>query len=106
MNWRAAHECARWCFAEASLHFAGRAGASEDSVEELEPLSFLLGRLLDQLCARLEARALAVRTVHIRFELEPSFEKDVQALKDESRKKTAPKEYTKSSNFAGGHARV
>jgi protein ImuB len=67
----------------------------EDSVEELEPLSFLLGRLLDQLCARLEARALAVRTIHIRFELEPSFEKDVQALKDESRKKTAPKEYVK-----------
>jgi protein ImuB len=31
----------------------------------------------------------------IRFELEPSFEKDVQALNDESRKKTAPKEYTK-----------
>ena len=67
----------------------------EDSVEELEPLSFLLGRLLDQLCARLEARALAVRTVRMRFELEPSFEKDVQTLKDESRKKTAPKEYTK-----------
>ena len=67
----------------------------EDSIEELEPLSFLLGRLLDQLCARLEARALAVRTFHIRFELEPSFEKDVQALKDESRKKTAPKEYKK-----------
>ena len=67
----------------------------DDSVEELEPLLFLLGRLLDQLCARLEARALAVRTVHIRFELEPSFEKDVQALKDESRTKTAPKEYTK-----------
>jgi protein ImuB len=67
----------------------------EDSVEEVEPLSFLLGRLLDQLCARLEARALAVRTIHIRFELEPSFEKDVQALKDESRKTNAPKEYTK-----------
>jgi protein ImuB len=67
----------------------------EDSVEELEPLSFLLGRLLDQLCARLEARVLAVRTVRMRFELEPSFEKDVQALKDESRRKTAPKEYTK-----------
>ena len=67
----------------------------EDSIEELEPLSFLLGRLLDQLCARLEARALAVRTVRMRFELEPSFEKDVQTLKDDSRKKTAPKEYTK-----------
>ena len=67
----------------------------EDSVEELEPLSFLLGRLLDQLCARLDARALAVRAVRVRFELEPSFEKDVQALKDDSRKKTAAKEYAK-----------
>jgi len=67
----------------------------EDSVEELEPLSFLLGRLLDQLCARLEARALAVRAIHIRFELEPSFESAVQAREDESRKKTAAKEYRK-----------
>src|SRR6267142_751717 len=41
----------------------------DDGVEELEPLSFLLGRLLEQLCARLEARALAVRAVRICFEL-------------------------------------
>jgi protein ImuB len=67
----------------------------EDSVEELEPLSFLLGRLLDQLCARLEARALAVRAVHVWFALEPSFEKSVQTRKDESRKKTAATEYRK-----------
>jgi len=80
--------------AEAGLSFEEEIEL-EDSVEELEPLSFLLGRLLDQLCARLEARALAVRAVRIRFELEPSFEKDVQALKDESRRKTAPKEYVK-----------
>jgi protein ImuB len=71
----------------------------EDSVEELEPLSFLLGRLLDQLCARLEARALAVRAVHIRFDLEPSFEKDFQALKDDSRKKSAAKHYIKVLNL-------
>jgi protein ImuB len=94
------HELARGArvrslvLAEACLQFVEEMEV-EDAVEELEPLSFLLGRLLDQLCARLEARALAVRTVRIRFELEPSFEKDVQALKDESRKKTAPKEYTK-----------
>ena len=31
----------------------------EDGVAELEPLAFLLGRLLDQLCARLAARSLA-----------------------------------------------
>jgi protein ImuB len=94
------HELARGArvrslvLAEASLSFEEEIEL-EDSVEELEPLSFLLGRLLDQLCARLEARALAVRTIHVRFELEPSFEKDVQALKDESRSKTASKEYVK-----------
>lgn len=80
--------------AQASLTFEEEMEL-DDAVEELEPLSFLLGRLLDQLCARLEARALAVRTIHIRFELEPSFEKDVQALNDESRQKTAAKEFLK-----------
>jgi protein ImuB len=67
----------------------------DDAVEELEPLSFLLGRLLDQLCARLETRALAVRAVRIRFELQPSFEKDFQALKEELRRKPDVKQYEK-----------
>jgi protein ImuB len=81
-----------------SLHFEEEMEL-DNSVEELEPLSFLLGRLLAQLCARLEARALAVRAVHIRFDLEPSFEKDFQALKDDSRKKIAAKQYTKVLNL-------
>jgi len=67
----------------------------DDAVEELEPLSFLLGRLLDQLCARLEARALAVRAVRVRFELQPSFEKDFQALQEELRRKPEVKQYEK-----------
>jgi protein ImuB len=67
----------------------------DESVEELEPLSFLLGRLLDQLCARLKARALAMRAIHVWFALEPSFEKSVQARDDDSREKTTPKEYRK-----------
>src|SRR5712672_1177682 len=67
----------------------------DDAVEELEPLSFLLGRLQDQLCARLEARALAVRAVRIRFELQPSFEKDFQTLKEDVRTKPAVKQYEK-----------
>jgi protein ImuB len=67
----------------------------DDAVEELEPLSFLLGRLLDQLCARLEARALAVRAVRIRFELQPSFEKDFQTLKEVVRTKPGAKHYEK-----------
>ena len=67
----------------------------DDAVEELEPLSFLLGRLLDQLCARLEARALAVRAVRVRFELQPSFEKDFQTLKEGLRRKPEVKQYEK-----------
>jgi protein ImuB len=67
----------------------------DDAVEELEPLSFLLGRLLDQLCARLEARALAVRAIRIRFELQPSFEKDFQTLKEDLRTKPEVKRYEK-----------
>ena len=42
----------------------------ESAVETLEPLSFLLNRLLEQLCARLEARALAVRELKLRLQLE------------------------------------
>jgi protein ImuB len=67
----------------------------DDAVEELEPLSFLLGSLLDQLCARLEARALAVRAVRIRFELQPSFEKDFQTLQEDVRKKPRVQHYEK-----------
>src|ERR1700730_5098097 len=67
----------------------------DDAVEELEPLSFLLGRLLDQLCARLEARALAVRAVRVRFELQPSFEKDFQTLQRDLRAKPGVKQYEK-----------
>jgi len=46
----------------------------DDGVEDLEPLSFLLGRLLDQLCARLKARALAAASIQVRFELAATFE--------------------------------
>jgi protein ImuB len=55
----------------------------------------LLGRLLDQLCARLEARALAVRAVRVRFELQPSFEKDFQTLQEDLRRKPEVKHYEK-----------
>ena len=59
--------------AEPALHFEEEMEL-EDAVEELEPLSFLLGRLLGQLCARLEARSLAVCAIRTRFELDPAFE--------------------------------
>src|SRR6185437_13677708 len=37
----------------------------EDVVELLEPLAFVLNRLLEQLCARLKARALAVNELRL-----------------------------------------
>ncbi len=42
----------------------------EFPVETLEPLSFILNRLLEQLCTRLEARSLAVQELQLRLQLE------------------------------------
>jgi protein ImuB len=42
----------------------------ESAVETIESLSFVLNRLLEQLCARLEARALAVQELKLRLQLE------------------------------------
>ncbi len=42
----------------------------ECAVENLEPLSFILNRLLEQLCARLEARALAVEELRLQLQRE------------------------------------
>lgn len=62
----------------------------DDAVEELEPLSFLLGRLLDQLCARVAARALAIRTIRVQFELQPAFEEAFDASRELVRRKQLP----------------
>jgi protein ImuB len=50
----------------------------DDAVEDLEPLAFVLGRLLDQVCARLAARALSAAAIRVRFDLGDSFERDEQ----------------------------
>jgi protein ImuB len=42
----------------------------------LEPLAFLLGRLLEQLCARLEARALATQELRLDLELQNGYQSD------------------------------
>ena len=42
----------------------------ESPAETLEPLAFLLNRLLEQVCARLEARALAAQELTLRLQLE------------------------------------
>jgi protein ImuB len=94
------HELARGAsvrsivLAELGVHFEEEM-ALDFAVAELEPLAFLLGRLLDQLCARLEARALAACAIRLRFDLEDSFEKDFQVLSENSPPKLAPKTYEK-----------
>jgi protein ImuB len=50
----------------------------DDAVEDVEPLSFVLGRLLDQVCARLAARALSAAAIRVRFDLGDAFEKEEQ----------------------------
>jgi protein ImuB len=45
----------------------------------LEPLAFLLGRLLEQLCARLEARALATQELRLNLELQNGHQNDESA---------------------------
>ena len=69
--------------------------ALDFAIAELEPLAFLLGRLLDQLCARLEARALSACAIRVHFDLENSFEKDFQVRSDYCPPKLAPKAYEK-----------
>ncbi len=67
----------------------------DDSVEELESLSFLLGRLLDQLCERLAARSLSASTIRMEFDLERSFEKDLQQSADPQKHKLLPRKFEK-----------
>jgi protein ImuB len=54
---------------ESPSHFE-EAMELESTVETLEPLLFVLHRLLEQLCTRLEARALAAQELHLRLQLE------------------------------------
>jgi len=51
----------------------------EYPVALLEPLAFILGRLLDQLCARLEARSLSTHELRLRLELEAGVEAETGA---------------------------
>jgi protein ImuB len=72
--------------------------ALEYTIEELEPLAFLLARLLDQVCARLAARSLSAGAIRLRFELDAfrlneSASDEISAERS-SRKKTYEKLFT------------
>src|SRR5271165_1282253 len=81
--------------AEAELSFEEEMEL-DDAVEELEPLSFVLGRLLDQLCARLTARALAASLLRVRFDLQPAFENALDVRTEVVREKRLPGIYERS----------
>jgi protein ImuB len=65
----------------------------EDAIEELDPLSFLLGRLLDQLCVRLVARSLAAASIRVHLELQPSFENALDSRKEPAEQRRLPALY-------------
>jgi len=65
------------------------------AVAELEPLAFLLGRLLDQLCARLTARSLAAGAIRLRFDLERSPENIYRSLDGKPSGEPGPSIYEK-----------
>jgi protein ImuB len=68
----------------------------DDAVEKLEPLSFVLGRLLNQLCARLTARALAASLLRVRFDLQPAFENALDIRTEVVRAKNLPGIYERT----------
>ena len=72
---------------EAGLHFA-ETMELEDAVELLEPLSFILARLLEQLCARLGTRSLA--TNELEMELEMDRQEDLQVSDVDPQKEAPP----------------
>jgi protein ImuB len=66
----------------------------DEAVDDLESLSFLLGRLLDQLSACLSARALSIAAVRVNFELQPAFDNAFDTMRDLLRVKSAPSTFS------------
>jgi protein ImuB len=66
----------------------------EDAVDNLEPLSFLLSRVLQQLCARICARALAIGAIQVTLELEPAFELALEPSRDVQKAKPLPRRFS------------
>ena len=79
--------------------------ALEYAVEELEPLAFLLGRLLDQLCARLTARSLGACVIRLRFGLDASSDNESSPFFKSQRVPRQKEKLRKNLYPACAHAR-
>jgi protein ImuB len=66
----------------------------DEAIDDLESLSFVLGRLLDQLSARLSARALSIAAVQVNFELQPAFDNAFDTVRDLLRVKPSPRTFS------------
>jgi protein ImuB len=82
-EWARARSTRAMVLAQPAIYFE-EAMELEYAVAEIEPLAFLLGRLLAQLCARLAERSLAAGAIRMRFELEPSLEFEIRNSKFET----------------------
>jgi protein ImuB len=76
----------------------------EYAVAQIEPLAFLVGQLLDLLCARLVARSLAAGAIRVRLQLEPCFDREHNAhchseRSEESRLGSGAQEATSRARF-------
>jgi protein ImuB len=66
----------------------------DEAIDDLESLSFVLGRLLDQLSARLSARALSIAAIQVNFELQPAFDNAFDTVRDLLRVKPSPSTFS------------
>ncbi len=66
----------------------------DETVDDLESLSFLLGRLLGQLSARLSARALSIAAIQVNFELQPAFDNAFDTSRDLLRVRPSPRTFS------------
>ncbi|HWR16684.1 MAG TPA: DNA polymerase Y family protein [Terriglobales bacterium] len=65
--------------AEAPLQFE-EVFELEYAVDLLEPLAFILSRMIEQLCARLQSRALATHELQLRLQLDPDVTVDREGI--------------------------
>jgi protein ImuB len=65
----------------------------EHPLELLEPLSFLLSRMLREICAKLEWHGLAANEVEVQLELDPDSRRDPAELENPEELRAIPREH-------------